>query len=71
MKNTNKFDISNWGGDIKNVLINFLLYGFKILFNNDPQQISFNSAEQLSRKLYRNIYFYSVLPRFSKGQGAI
>ena len=35
-----KYDISDFGeGNIHNVLRNFLLCVFRILFNNDPQQI--------------------------------
>ena len=30
------------------------MYLFRILFNNDPQQIPFNSAEKWPRKWYRN-----------------
>ena len=42
---------------IQNVYRNFLLYVFRILFNNDPQQISFNSAKKWPRKWYRNMAF--------------
>ena len=33
------------GGSIHNVFKKFLLYFLITLFNNDPQQISFNSAK--------------------------
>ena len=34
---------------------------FRILFNNDPQQISFNSAKKWLRKWYRNTTFSSKM----------
>ena len=48
-----------WGENIiiHNVLRNFLMYVFRILFNNDPQQISINSARKWPRKWYRNMNF--------------
>ena len=59
-KTSKKFDnISDFLGwtNIHNVLRNFLLYVFRILFNNDPQQISINSAKKWPRKWYRNMNF--------------
>ena len=43
--------------NIHNVFRNFLVCVFRILFNNDPQQISFNSAKKLPRKWPRNMTF--------------
>ena len=59
VKNIKKNDISDFLGwkNIHNVLRNFLLYVFRILFNNDPQQISINSAKKWPRKWYRNMNF--------------
>ena len=40
---------------------NFLMYVFRILFNNDPQQISFHSAKKWLRKWYRKKTFSSKM----------
>ena len=37
------------------------MYVFRILFNNDPQQIPFNSAKKWLRKWYRNTTFSSKM----------
>ena len=50
-----------WKEKNQNVLRNFRLCVFRILFNNDPQQISFNSAKKWLRKLYRNTTFSSKM----------
>ena len=41
----------------QNVERNIPLYVFRILFNNDAQQISFNSAKTWPRKWYRIMTF--------------
>ena len=58
MKNPKKIDVSDFlVKNITNVLRNNLVYVFRILFNNDAQQISFNSVEKWLRKWYRNMNF--------------
>ena len=59
-KNSTKFQIL-LNNKISECLRNFLLYVFRILFNNDPQQISFNSAKKWLRKWYRNTTFSSKM----------
>ena len=49
------------------VLRNFLLYVFRILFNNDPQQISINSAKKWPRKWYRNM---NISEKMHNGENA-
>ena len=45
------------GENIDNVLTNFLRYVFRILFNNDLQQFSFNSAKKMAKKMVPKHYF--------------
>ena len=62
MKNTHK-NRQNFrfllGENIHNVLIrNVLMYVFRILFNNDSQQITFNSAEKMAKKMVQKHDFW-------------